>query len=91
MSYPQYLPNITAEIAEDIDDEISRASRHGKEFASLHEAYAVILEELDEVWDITKQKKKKRNALELRQELIQVAAMAIKAIKAMPNFVGGEV
>jgi NTP pyrophosphatase (non-canonical NTP hydrolase) len=90
MSYPIYVPNITAEVAEDIDDEINRANRHGSAFSSLHEAYAIILEELDEVWDITKQKKKKRNALELRQELIQVAAMAIKAIHSLPNFVGGE-
>jgi hypothetical protein len=91
MSYPQYLPNITSEVAEDIEDEIDRSNRHEVSFASLHEAYAVILEELDEVWDITKQKKKKRNAQELRQELIQVAAMAIKAIHSLPNFVGGEV
>ena len=91
MSYPQYLPNITAVLAEDIDDEIDRSNKHEVSFASLHEAYAVILEELDEVWDITKQKKKKRNAQELRQELIQVAAMAIKAINSLPNFVGGEV
>jgi NTP pyrophosphatase (non-canonical NTP hydrolase) len=91
MSYPQYLPNITATLAKDIDDEISRSNKHEVSFASLHEAYAVILEELDEFWDITKQKKKKRNAQELRQELIQVAAMAIKAINSLPNFVGGEV
>jgi NTP pyrophosphatase (non-canonical NTP hydrolase) len=91
MSYPQYLPNITAVLAEDIDDEIDRSSAHGNKFASLHEAYAVILEELDEVWEITKQKKKRRNASELRQELIQVAAMAIKAANSMENFVGGDI
>jgi NTP pyrophosphatase (non-canonical NTP hydrolase) len=91
MSYPLYLPNITSQLAEDIDDEIDRSSAHGNKFASLHEAYSVILEELDEVWDIAKQKKKRRNALELRQELIQVAAMAIKAANSIENFVGGEV
>ena len=51
----------------------------------------MILEELDEVWDITKQKRKNRSAKELEKELIQIAAMAIKAIHSMKNFVGGSV
>lgn len=74
-----------------IEAELLRAERHGRQFASLHEAYAVILEELDEVWIICKQKRKDRNAEELRKELIQVAAMAVKALKSMENFTGGAV
>lgn len=71
--------------------EIERAKRHGERFASLHDGYAVILEELDEVWDITRQKRCERNELELRKEFIQIAAMAIKALGSMSNFIGGEV
>jgi hypothetical protein len=78
-------------ISLEIEKEVERASKHGVQFASLHEAYAVILEELDEVWDITRLKRKDRNAAELREEFIQIAAMAVKAIGSMDNFVGGKV
>ena len=74
-----------------IATEVERAKRHGERFASLHEAYAVLLEELDEVWDITRQKRRDRDALELRKELIQIAAMAVKALHSMGNFTGGKV
>ena len=78
-------------VYKEIEEEVKRAEVHGKQFASLHEAYAVILEELDEVWDITRMKRKNRNAEDIRKELIQVASMAVKAIGSMDNFVGGKV
>jgi hypothetical protein len=90
MTYPTILPNIGNTVAEWIDLELHHAKKHGS-FPSLHEAYAVILEELDEVWDIVKLKKCKRDKEALRKELIQVAAMAIKAIHSLDNFVGGEI
>ena len=71
--------------------EVERAKRHGEKFASLHEAYAVILEELDEVWEITRDKRCHRSALELRKEFIQLAAMAVKGLESIENFVGGSV
>lgn len=77
-------------IYKDVKKEIKRAAVHTKKFRSLHEAYGVLLEEVDEMWDITKLKRKNRKEEELRSELIQIAAMAIKAIKSMKNFVGGE-
>ena len=75
----------------EIGEEVERAQMHGVQFASLHEAYAIILEELDEVWDITREKRRDRSAEELRKEFIQIAAMAVKAIGSMDNFVGGNV
>lgn len=74
-----------------ISNEVERAKMHGATFASLHEAYAVILEELDEVWDITRMKRRDRDPHEIRKELIQLGAMAIKALESMENFVGGKV
>lgn len=91
MSYPVILANIGSEIAEEIDTELMKAMAHGLSFSSLHEAYSVILEELDEVWEITRQKRKNRNKAKLRHELIQTAAMAIKALHSMENFIGGDV
>lgn len=85
------LPAIGSTLAIDINAEIQAARRHGSTFASLHEAYAVILEELDEVWDIARQKRMDRDRAELYKELVQIAAMAIKAINSMSNFVGGSV
>lgn len=74
-----------------IGEEVERSKMHGENFASLHEAYAVILEELDEVWDITRMKRRDRDLVQIRAEMIQIAAMAVKAIDSLDNFVGGKV
>jgi len=74
-----------------IEQEVERAKRHGEKFASLHEAYAVCLEELDEIWDETRKKRRDRQSLDLRKEFIQLAAMAVKALASMDNFTGGDV
>ena len=91
MSFPAILPTIGNDLTEEIDDELHSAKKHGTTFASLHEGYAVILEELDEIWDVTRQKKMDRDRNALRKEFIQLAAMAVKAIHSLDNFVGGTV
>ena len=45
---------------------------------SPHEGYAVILEELDELWELVKQKQDSHNHAAMRKEAMQVAAMAIR-------------
>lgn len=51
---------------------------------NLHEGYAVILEELDEFWDVVKsQKPDKAHALE---ELVQVAAMCQRTAEDLLSF-----
>jgi len=48
-------------------------------FHSHHEGYAVIQEEVDELWDVIKCKKTHPNLNEaLKQEAVQVAAMALR-------------
>jgi hypothetical protein len=74
-----------------IAEEVERAKMHGESFASLHEAYAVIAEELDELWDITRRKRCNRNASDIRKELVQIGAMAVKAMQSLDNFIGGDV
>ena len=54
--------------------ELADAQLHHPQFNSRHEAYAVILEELDECWDEIKSNNSKR----AYEEMIQVAAMALR-------------
>ena len=60
---------------DEIEAEIQRARSRFPPFHSQHEAYAVILEELDEYWE------KVRRDQDGRSELIQVAAMCVAAIR----------
>jgi len=54
-------------------------ARYPYAFHSHHEGYAVIKEEIDELWDAIKTKKNHPNLIKaLREEATQVAAMAIR-------------
>ncbi len=53
----------------------------GKVFNSSHEAYAVLLEEVDELWDAIKG----NDLAHARVEAIQVCAMAIRFIAEIPT------
>lgn len=59
-----------------IDAEYTRALNKFGAFNSPHEGYAVILEELDELWDEIKRKRMNKEAV--RKEAVQVAAMALR-------------
>ena len=56
---------------------VDARTKHGPQ-ASIHEGYAVLLEELDEVWDEVKKKTKERDMENLLKELVQVASSAQK-------------
>lgn len=45
---------------------------------SAHEAYAVMLEEVDELWEHVKTNQKRRDLEAMRKEAMQVAAMALR-------------
>lgn len=47
--------------------------------ASLHEAYSVILEELDELWEHVRKRRQDRVPAETLKELVQIAAMCQRA------------
>ena len=63
----------------DVFDEMLSATDKYGGFNSAHEAYGVILEELEEFWDEVKKKRKLRNTENMRKELVQTAAMCMKA------------
>jgi hypothetical protein len=60
-----------------IEKECLRACvKHPNSFHSAHEGYAVILEEVDELWDEVKLQTSRPECL--RKEAIHVAAMALR-------------
>jgi len=72
---------LQSKIFNDIYKEVERANSLYPAFHSNHEAYAVILEELDEVWDEIKKSKEVTGNEQIKSELIQVAAMCVKYIE----------
>ncbi len=57
--------------------ELDSACGKFKPFNTPHEGYAVILEELDELWELIKKNKHKSD---MRKEAYHIAAMAIRFI-----------
>ena len=70
---------LAANLSEEIYEEFVRASSKFPAFASEHEGYAIILEEVDELWEAIKlnQKNPKRHIM-CRKESIQVGAMILR-------------
>jgi len=66
-------------IEEDLINEIRFAESKFPEYNSMHEGYAIILEELDELWNEIKNKD--RNELKVYREALQVACTAIRFCK----------
>lgn len=64
----------------DVEAECHRACQLFPPFHSAHEAYAVILEELEEFWDEVRQKAAQRSPEAMRAELVQVAAMCLRTV-----------
>ncbi len=69
-------------ILDEVETECKRAIVLYERFHNAHEGFAVLLEEVDELWDAVKMKQSnpERNK-KIREEAIQVAAMAIRLIK----------
>lgn len=63
-----------------VAEELSRACKLHNGMNSAHEAYSVILEELDEFWEEVRKKREYRSAETMKKELVQIAAMACRAI-----------
>lgn len=62
-----------------VGNELARAQRWPA-MNSAHEGYAVLLEEVDELWEHVKVKQGERDVHEMAYEAIQVAAMAIRFV-----------
>lgn len=65
-------------VLDQVEWELRRATRKFGPFASAHEGYAVILEEIDELWDEVKGDKHDGARGRQRKEALQVAAMGCR-------------
>ena len=95
-------PTVTTEetALEAIRNELSRARSLWGDMASAHEAYSVILEELEEFWEEVKANKGDpvEHKRRMKKELIQLGAMVARSLvdlglmdvrSAQPEEVGG--
>ena len=73
----------TIHVLKEIGNEVIRAESCFPEFASAHEGYAVILEEIDELWHEVKNNKDPSCKERMHTEAIQIAAMAVRFIKML--------
>lgn len=57
---------------------VSARTKHARDINSPHEGYAVILEEVDELWTEVKLQTSARDPAEMLKELTQIAAMCAR-------------
>ena len=69
-----------ARLMEEVNAEMVQAMSSHTSMNSAHEAYAIILEELEEFWAEVMKKRQNRSKEAMRTELKQIAAMACRAI-----------
>jgi len=60
-------------------EELDIAKQQNEPLNSHHEAFAVIMEELDEYWDQVRLKPSRRNPEQMRDKLVQCATMCWRA------------
>lgn len=75
------LVNLRSAICDQVLAEVMRARRIYPAFNSCHEGFAVLKEEVDELWDEVKRKNHQRDLELLHKEAVQVAAMAVRFIE----------
>lgn len=75
----------TEQFLEAVVQEADRAVKKHGEFHSLHEAWAVLYEEVDELWEEVRKKRSKRVKEEIEAELIQIAGACLKTIHMLES------
>lgn len=63
-----------------IESAARRATEEHGNYNSLHEFYAVLLEETDELWDEIKKRHESREPEAIAREIIDVAAVAVRGL-----------
>lgn len=74
------MPKIYANEMNQLSAEIDKAIQRHSMFHNAHETLGVLWEEVDEYKAEVWKKQKKRNPAKMRKELLQIAAVCIKAL-----------
>lgn len=69
------------QLANIVVDELAAAEKKFGPMASAHEGYAVLLEEVDELWEEVRKKQSTHDRAAMYKEAVQIAAMAMRFIK----------
>lgn len=69
-----------ADVTTAVQREVARAKSKFLPFNSAHEGFAVLWEEVDELWDEVRKNQRVRDKALMRTEAIQVAAMAVRFV-----------
>lgn len=80
---------VLAQALADVIAEFYRAKDIYPPMNSAHEGWAVLREEVDELWDEIKAKECTRNHDRLRKEAVQVAAVAVRFVIDVCDSKGG--
>jgi len=73
--------NTRDDLVSEVVAELESATTKFAAFNSAHEGYAVLLEEVDELWDEVKNNQKTCSIEKMRREAVQIAAMALRFIE----------
>lgn len=74
-------PKEIAGILRAVIAEYEQAASEHAAWHSAHEGYAVLLEEVDELWDEVRRKRTLRDPDQMRREATQIASCAIRFVK----------
>lgn len=80
---PRHVRRVRSPRHHTLDDLVSLRARQITErfgdFASAHEIYGVLAEELDELFDVVKQRESMRSTTKMIRELVDIASAALRA------------
>ncbi len=80
MGYTIWPNGNAGDAVSEIYSEYQNASDKFPKFNSAHEGFAVLKEEVDELWEEVRAKQGKRDSKNMRKEAIQIGAMAVRFI-----------
>lgn len=76
----------TSQFLTAVQVEVARAREKHAPINSVHEGYAVLLEEVEEFWAEVMKKRSERDPKRMAEELVQIAAMAMRTAEDVLAF-----
>lgn len=83
MKHASETPENQAEFMRLVLEESSSAARAHDPYHSAHEAYGVLLEEVDEFWEEVRKKREQRDKCRMLTELVQIASVCMRTAQIL--------